>query len=267
MKKIEAVIFDWAGTTVDFGSFAPVQAFIKAFEEFGITPTADEVREPMGMLKWNHIHTMMQMPRISEEWNRVHGTSWTLEDVDAFYQRSEQGIMEILKDFANPKPFVLDTVSLLRKHGIKIGSTTGYTDEMMSIVVPAAEKNGYSPDAWFSPDSTGKKGRPYPYMIFKNLEALGVSSVHAAIKVGDTAADIREGKNAGMISVGVIEGSSVMALSEEEFKALKDSERTSKYAETAKLYRDCGADYVIDNLESLPALIEEIEKKQSRTIY
>ena len=44
MKKIEAVIFDWAGTTVDFGSFAPVQAFIKAFEEFGITPTVDEVR-------------------------------------------------------------------------------------------------------------------------------------------------------------------------------------------------------------------------------
>ena len=129
----------------------PYRLFIKAFEEFGITPTADEVREPMGMLKWNHIHTMMQMPRISEEWNRVHGTSWTLEDVDAVYQRSEQGIMEILKDFANPKPFVLDTVSLLRKHGIKIGSTTGYTDEMMSIVVPAAEKNGYSPDAWFSP--------------------------------------------------------------------------------------------------------------------
>ena len=36
--KIEGIIFDWAGTTVDYGSFAPVQAFIKAFEEFGINP-------------------------------------------------------------------------------------------------------------------------------------------------------------------------------------------------------------------------------------
>ena len=78
MKKIEAVIFDWAGTTVDFGSFAPVQAFIKAFEEFGITPTVDEVRAPMGMLKWNHIHTMMQMPRIQKAWAVTHGREWTL---------------------------------------------------------------------------------------------------------------------------------------------------------------------------------------------
>ena len=61
MKKIEAVIFDWAGTTVDFGSTAPVQAFIEAFGKFGIAPTLEEVREPMGMPKWDHIHKMMQM--------------------------------------------------------------------------------------------------------------------------------------------------------------------------------------------------------------
>lgn len=47
MKKMEAVIFDWAGTTVDYGSFAPVQAFIEAFKKFGVTPTHAEVREPM----------------------------------------------------------------------------------------------------------------------------------------------------------------------------------------------------------------------------
>ena len=41
-------------------------------------------------------------------------------------------------------------------------------------------------------------------MIFRNLEELGVSSVNTAIKVGDTVADIKEGKNAGMISVGII---------------------------------------------------------------
>ena len=40
----DAVIFDWAGTTVDYGCFAPVQAFMDAFEEFGIVPTMDEVR-------------------------------------------------------------------------------------------------------------------------------------------------------------------------------------------------------------------------------
>ena len=28
-NKFEAVIFDWAGTTVDYGCFAPVQAFVE----------------------------------------------------------------------------------------------------------------------------------------------------------------------------------------------------------------------------------------------
>lgn len=28
-EKTEAVIFDWAGTTVDYGCFAPVQAFME----------------------------------------------------------------------------------------------------------------------------------------------------------------------------------------------------------------------------------------------
>lgn len=261
MRKIEAVIFDWAGTTVDFGSFAPVQAFIRAFEEFGITPTVDEVREPMGMLKWNHIHTMMQMPRIKKEWAIGHGRDWTEADVDAVYQKSESGILEILKDFAAPKPYVLEAVKALRDSDIKIGSTTGYTDEMMSIVVPAAKEQGYSPDAWFSPDSVEKKGRPYPYMIFKNLQTLGVSSVNAAVKVGDTVADIKEGKNAGMISVGVIEGSSVMALSEAEFKALSPADRAAEFARVTKVYRDSGADYVIDNMSQLPGLIKEIEKR------
>ncbi|MFQ7552711.1 MAG: hypothetical protein ACLRMZ_23450 [Blautia marasmi] len=74
MNKFDAIIFDWAGTTVDYGSFAPVQAFIKAFEEFGITPTIDEVRAPMGMLKIDHIRTMLSMDRIKDLWTQIHGT-------------------------------------------------------------------------------------------------------------------------------------------------------------------------------------------------
>ena len=48
MRNVEAVIFDWAGTTVDYGCFAPVQAFVEVFKHFGIEPTMQEVREPMG---------------------------------------------------------------------------------------------------------------------------------------------------------------------------------------------------------------------------
>ena len=260
MKKIEAVIFDWAGTTVDFGSMAPVQAFIRAFEKFGITPTVWEVRMPMGKLKWDHIHEMLQMPRIHQEWIRVQGRDWTREDVDQVYRVSEEAILEILPAYAQVKPYVPDAVASLRERGIKIGSTTGYTDEMMEIVSEAARKNGYAPDACFTPNSVGDKGRPYPYMIFRNLEALGISSVESAIKVGDTLADIREGKNAGMISVGVVDGSSVMGLSEEEYKALNAEERFALEERTRKLYLESGADYVIQNFSELEDLILDLEQ-------
>ena len=103
-------------------------------------------------------------------------------------------LMSVLHLYADPKPGVTEAVEMLREKGIKIGSTTGYTDKMMEIVVPAAASKGYEPDVWFSPDSTGQKGRPYPYMIFRNMEALNLMDVRRVIKVGDTVSDIREGK-------------------------------------------------------------------------
>ncbi len=257
-RTIEAVIFDWAGTTVDFGCFAPVQAFISAFEEFGITPTVEEVRKPMGMLKRDHIKTMMNMERIQKEWIRIHERNFTEEDVDRVYEASENGILKILDGFAKPKPYVLETVKDLREKGIKIGSTTGYTDEMMAIVVPKAEENGYAPDCWFSPNSVGNMGRPYPYMIFKNLQELKVSSVENVIKVGDTVSDIKEGLAAGVITVGVMEGSSIMALSEEQYDVLSAEEKQTACEKVRKVYEDAGADYVIKNMSELPALVERL---------
>lgn len=256
MKKIDMIIFDWAGTTVDYGSFAPVQAFIEAFKQFGVEPTTEEVRKPMGMLKHDHIRTMMQMPRISRLWEEKHGKPWTEEDVDAVYLASETGIMKILKNFAEPKPYVLDTITELRKMGVKIGSTTGYTDEMMKIVVPAAKAAGYEPDAWFKPNAVGNMGRPYPYMIFKNMEALKCASVERVMKVGDTLSDIKEGKNAGMTAVGIIEGSSVMGLSQEEYEAMPIERRKVEDARVREAYKEAGADYVIQDIRGVLDLMK-----------
>ena len=259
-RKIEAVIFDWAGTTVDFGCFAPVQAFISAFEHFGITPTVEEVRKPMGMLKRDHIATMMNMERIDREWQRIHGRKFTEVDVDAVYQCSETSILSILDGFAEVKPYVLKTVQDLRKKGIKIGSTTGYTDEMMEIVVPKAKENGYEPDYWCSPNAVGNMGRPYPYMIFKNLQKLKVTSVKKVVKVGDTVSDIKEGLAAGVITVGVVEGSSLMALSEQEYCALSPEKKKLECDKVKRKYEECGAEYIIQNMSEFPALLEALEQ-------
>lgn len=144
---------------------------------------------------------------------------------------------------------------LLMQIGIKIGSTTGYTDEMMEIVVPAAKANGYDPDCWYSPNSVNNMGRPYPYMIYKNMQKLGVHAAANVIKVGDTVADIKEGIAAGAITVGVVEGSSVMGLSEAEYEKLSVEEKTEQRNRVKKVYEKAGADYVIQNMSELTALV------------
>ena len=117
MGKIEAVIFDWAGTTVDFGCFAPVQAFLEAFRAAGIEPTMEEVRKPMGMLKRDHVKAMLSMPRISGLWKEAYGREFDENDVDEIYERTEDGILSIVGDFAAPKPYVTEAVKELRERG------------------------------------------------------------------------------------------------------------------------------------------------------
>ena len=73
MKKIKSVIFDWAGTTVDFGCMAPVQAFVEVFKQYGVEPPMVEVRAPMGLLKIDNIRTMLKMERICSLWKEKYG--------------------------------------------------------------------------------------------------------------------------------------------------------------------------------------------------
>ena len=130
---------------MDYGCLAPVQAFITAFEEYGITPTLAEVREPMGMLKRDHVRTMMNMERIHNEWKRIYGRDFTEAEVEKVYQNSEASIFKDRPPVCRPEPDVPEAMSYLRKRGIKVGSTTGYTDEMMRIVAPARSRKGILP--------------------------------------------------------------------------------------------------------------------------
>lgn len=256
--KIEAVIFDWAGTTIDYGCFAPVQAFMEIFQQYGIQVTMEETRKPMGMLKWDHIKTMLQMPSIQSQWKAVYGRASNDHDVDEMHNQFTEKLLGILHRFTECKPYVLEAVQELRNNNIKIGSTTGYSDEMMAIVVPEAKKNGYAPDYWITPNSVENCGRPYPYMVFKNMMALRVNDVHHVVKVGDTISDIKEGIHAGVITVGILEGSSLMGLTMQEYEALNEQDKTALCERLTKEYQDAGADYVIKNMKELPDLIQKM---------
>ena len=95
--RFDGIIFDWAGTTVDYGCFAPVKAFIEAFEHYGITPTLEEVRKPMGMLKIDHVRTMLSMDRISRLWKKNRGKNGRKKMYGKSMNFSESKILEIVE--------------------------------------------------------------------------------------------------------------------------------------------------------------------------
>lgn len=260
MKKISCVIMDWAGTAVDFGCFAPLNAFLKVFsEEKGIDITYRQAREPMGLLKIDHIKAILNMPEVNEKFRARYGRDWNVDDVNEMYQSFEKHLFASLNNFTTPIPGVLDTMKELRASGIKIGSTTGYTQAMMDVVRPGAAAKGYVVDNLVTPDNL-PGGRPAPYMIYKNMIDLAIPSVDNIVKVGDTIADIREGLNAKVWSIGIITGSNEMGITEEEYNHRTPDELAALKQEVCERMMAAGAHFVLDNITELPACIEKINR-------
>lgn len=257
---IETVIFDWAGTTVDYGCMAPVQSFIRGFRSAGIDITDAEARGPMGLAKYDHTAAIARLPRITEQFRVENGREPTEEDIRRIYKAVEAELLRCVAEYVDIKPFVIETVGELRDRGIKIGSTTGYTREMMDLIIPAAKRSGFQPDCIVASDEV-KKGRPAPFMIWRNLLTFGIEDPKAALKIGDTAADILEGKQAGAWTAAVINGSSEMGLSKSEEEVLPET-LLKQYQDAcrAKFY-EAGADYIMNDLSELPAVLDDINEK------
>ncbi|MFH4906660.1 phosphonoacetaldehyde hydrolase [Staphylococcus cohnii] len=258
MTKITGIIMDWAGTTIDFGCFAPVNVFVDIFKDVGIKVTIEESREPMGMLKRDHIKAMTEMPRIQKEWENKFENLPTESDIDHLYAQFEKMLMKNLKSFTDPLPNVVNTIQSLQDEGYLIGSTTGYTKKMMEIVIPEAEKKGYVPNSIVTAEQVGGYGRPYPYMIFENMQQLKLTSVKEVMKVGDTIADIREANNAGVIAVGVVKGSSIVGLNEQQWDVLTDNEREVYIEKATNIFKQNNADYILEDITQLPQLLKRL---------
>lgn len=258
--QIEAVIFDWAGTTIDYGCFAPLDVFIKVFQKRGIEVTLKEAREPMGLQKWQHIREMCNNERIANLWKDTFGHFPTNEDVDNLYADFEPMLLSILPQYCEPIPGALELIERLKSDGIKIGSTTGYTADMMAIVAPKAKEYGYIPDSIVTSDNL-PAGRPLPWMCYKNAMNLEVYPMKHMIKVGDTISDIQEGVNAGCWTVGVLKGSSSLGLKESEVQALSPNVLAEKMNDIADKFIEAGADYVVDSIGDVDKLIPKINEK------
>ncbi|MFZ1043409.1 MAG: phosphonoacetaldehyde hydrolase [Anaerolineales bacterium] len=257
---IEAVILDWAGTAVDYGSFAPTAVFLRLFESQGIHITAEDARSGMGLMKKDHLRTILSRPLVAEAWKSAHGAPYSEADINTLFENFVPMQLAVLTEFAQPIPGLLSVVKDLRARSIKIGSTTGYIRSMMDVLTPKARENGYEPDCIVCPDEV-PNGRPYPWMCYQNAIQMNVFPMQAIVKVGDTLVDIEEGLNAGMWTVGLSQTGNLMGLSEAEVKALSVEDRESANQRIAAQFYQAGAHYVIEGIWDLPVILKNIESR------
>jgi len=260
---LKAVILDWAGTAVDYGSFAPAAVFIRLFQSRGVKITAADARSGMGLMKKDHLRTILALPAVAEAWQIEHDASASDADIDNLFGDFVPMQISVLKEYAQPIPGLLDVVRELRGRGIRIGSTTGYIRAMMDVLAPKAMENGYEPDCIVCPDEV-PSGRPHPWMCYQNAIQLGVHPMQAMLKVGDTLPDIEEGLNAGMWTVGLSLTGNLLGLNEAEASAISPEERYHVRKKIETQFYMAGAHYVIDGIWDLPGVLNEIESRLAR---
>ena len=258
MKRFKAVVFDWAGTTIDFGSFAPMGVFVGAFARFGITVSVAQARGPMGKPKWDHIRAMMDLPEIAAQWRDIHRRLPEDADVDRVYEVFVPMNEEVVARYATLVPGCREAVAQLRAAGLKIGSTTGYVRSIMERVLPVAAAQGYAPDCLVCADDL-PEGRPGPLGMYRCFIDLQVYPPAAVVKVDDTAPGIAEGVAAGCLTVGVALSGNAVGLTPEALAATSAAERARLRAGATALLTAAGADHVIDTVADLPALLERLD--------
>ena len=143
---LQGVLLDWAGTTVDYGCFAPIVVFIDIFKKHGVPVTMAEARGPMGAFKRDHIAAVLNMPTVAARWTDKIGRAPTDNDVEKLYNEFIAVQLQTILDYADLIPGVKETIDAFRARGLKIGSTTGYTRPMMEKLLPVAAANGYTPE-------------------------------------------------------------------------------------------------------------------------
>ncbi len=256
-SRFKAVLFDWAGTTVDYGSLAPTKVFVEIFAQRGIEITVEEARGPMGRAKHEHIAMVAALPRVSALWQQRYGHSPTESEVMELYHDFLPLQRKILANGSSVIPGVPESIAELRARGLKIGSTTGYTLELMDVVLPIAASQGYRPDVVVCSDEVSQ-GRPAPWMNVLSAERLGIYPLSSIIIVDDTPVGIEAGKNATMTSVAVSLTGNAMGLSESEVHALPPAELNRRLIAIEALFVSAGADYVIRSVAELPRLLAEM---------
>lgn len=260
---IEAVLLDWAGTTMDYGCMAPARVFVEVFQRKGVPITIAEARSPMGAHKRVHIQRISELESVRARWQQTHGRPPNDDDVSAMFAEFVPLQVACLSEYSTLIPGTLEVIAELRRRGMKIGSTSGYLPEMMLVNQQDAKRQGYEPDATVCAGDV-PAGRPYPHMCLLNVIKLGVSTVQACVKIDDTVPGVEEGLNAGMWTIGLAVSGNEVGLSLQDWQALPAAEQKTKRERAYARMQQCGAHYTVDSIADVMPCIDDIQARIRR---
>ena len=255
--KVRAVIFDLGGTLVDPYSMSPLRALQHAFKTNGYYLNASQINLYMGLAKPNHI--AMVVADYYREAHRSHTDIDMPVKIKPIYEDFKKIQMDLLSQEIEILPGVKEAYDYLKFNDIKVGVTTGYSQDETQMITDHLEKEGITFDSVVSSDEV-EKSRPHPDMVIKNLEIMNIDQMLAAsvLKIDDSLYGLREGMRAGCTTVGVARYSCMMT------SLILGDDDISEYMKDIKIDQvrdsmlDLGADHTIDDMESLPLLIERM---------
>jgi phosphonoacetaldehyde hydrolase len=260
---IKAVIFDWAGTMIDFGCVAPVDAFQAAFAAERVSLAAESARRDMGLAKLDHVRAILALPDVANAWTDAKGSASSESDALRIYAALEPLMAKAAAEHSELIPGAASILAQLKAAGVAIGSCTGYTRQMMAPILSCAAQQGYAPDAVICAGET-ELGRPAPLMIWKMLADLRIWPVKSVVKVDDAVVGIEEGLNAGCWTVGVSASGNGVGLSHAAWRDLSSADRSERNERSARELRAAGAHFVIDTVADLPTVLDRIAAGDAR---
>ncbi len=201
MSKVSMVMFDLAGTTINDGT-AVADCLYQAAVEFKLPVEYNEILTRIGT---NKIHLYQFLIA------RAQGKQIAMEDFEKIkdpeshemalevFKRYSQIMIDFYRNEVKPMPGAEETFEWCHQHGIKVATDTGFHRDVNDALMQGLGwiKRGLVDVAVDVQHIPGDIGRPAPYMLFHAMRELNVQSVHEVIKVGDTPADMLEGRNAG----------------------------------------------------------------------
>jgi len=189
---IKAVLFDMIGTTViEKDPSLITSCFVDAFNDHSIGIERSTIKAHRGKDKRVMVGTVL-----SEK-----GLSLTL--TESILQSFQNHLQSSLDNFGKNEG-ADEIIAYLKDRKILVGLGSGLSRDMFEAILDHVGWNEADFDYVGIAEEIGKS-RPDPAMLFDVMRKLNIRS-DELLKVGDTVADVQEGKNAKVKTVAILSG-------------------------------------------------------------